>query len=101
LVLEPVVAAALVFDEAVAVAVAPLVDPLDRAQRRVPEPVHQRAVAGPAPDLREQDEVERRRVDRSVVRAEPVLRGLARADLVDDLPGLVVDRGVVLLWREL
>jgi hypothetical protein len=96
LILEPARCAALVLDEAVAVPVAVLVDPGERLQRRVPERAHERGVVGPAPDLREQHQVERRRVGGPVVRAEPVLRSLAGTQLVDDLARLGVHVGVVL-----
>src|SRR5439155_15358276 len=88
LVLEPARGAPLVLDEPVAVAVAVLVDPGERAQRRLLQVADARRVIRPAPDLREQDEVERRRVGRAVVPGEPGLRSLAVADLVDDLAGL-------------
>ena len=101
LVREPARRPALVLDEPVAVAVAVLVDPPERAQRGLLELAHQRRVVGPAPDLGEQDEVERGRVDGPVVGAEPVLGGLAGPKLVDDLARLRVDVGVVLSRLEL
>ena len=48
-------------------------------ERGLAQLVDERRVVRPAPDLREQDEEERRRVDRAVVAREPVRRGLARA----------------------
>ena len=57
--------------------------------------MHERAVVRPAPRLGEEDEEERRRVDRAVVAGEPELGGAAVAHLVDDLPGLGVDRRVL------
>ena len=68
----------------------------ERPQRRLAEVADERGVVRPAPDLGEQDEVERRRVDRPVVGAEPVARGLAVPHLVDDLARLGVDRRIVL-----
>ena len=52
-------------------------------------------VAGPAPQLREQDEEQRRRVDRAVVAVGPDERGLPSTQLVHDLPGLRVALGIV------
>ncbi len=72
------------------------VDPAERGQRRLAQPPDELVVAGPAPHLGEQHEVERGRVDRPVVAAEPRLGGLAAPDLVDDLPRLGIDRRVVL-----
>ena len=83
--LEPVLRAPLELDEAVAVAVAPLVDPGERGERRLLELVRERRVVRPAPHLREQDEEERRRVGGAVVAGEPVDRRLPAAHLVDDL----------------
>jgi hypothetical protein len=60
LVLEPARSAPLVLDEAVPVAVAELVDPAERRQRRLPQDAHERRVVGPAPDLGEQHEEEGR-----------------------------------------
>ena len=60
------------------------------------QPLDEPVVAGPAPHLRQQHEVERGRVGRPVVAAEPRLGGLATPDLVDDLPRLGIDRRVVL-----
>src|SRR5205085_7197378 len=54
-----------------------------------------------APHLREEDQVEGRRVDGAVVRVEPGLRRLPLADLVDDLARLRVDRRIVLRRLEL
>ncbi len=96
LVLEPALRPAVVLDEAVAVEIAVLVDPAERAHRRLAQGADERGVVGPAPHLREQDEEERRRVDRAVVAREPGLRGLAGADLVDDLPRLGVCERIVL-----
>ena len=73
-----------------------LLDPGQGTHRGVVEVAYERRVVGPAPDLGEEDQVERRRVDRAVVALEPVLRGFPAPDLVDDLPGLGVDRRVVL-----
>ena len=87
-------------DEPVAVAVAVTVDPLERLERRLLELLRDRDVVGPAPHLREEDQVERRRVERPVVAAEPVLRRLAVAHLVHDLARLRVDRRIVLVGLE-
>ena len=73
----------------------------ERAHRRLAQRAHERGVARPAPDLREQDEVERRRVERPVVGGEPRARGLPAPDLVDDLARLGVDRRVVLARLQL
>src|SRR5205085_8787745 len=72
LVFEPVRGAALVLDEAVPVAVAVLVDPAERPERRLLQRAHERRVVRPAPDLREQDQIEPRRVRGAVVGVEPV-----------------------------
>jgi hypothetical protein len=96
LVVEPARAAPSVLDEAVAVEVARLVDPGECVHRRLAEAAHERGVVSPAPDLREQDQVERRRVDRSVVIAEPARRSFPVPDLVDDLPRLRVELRIVL-----
>ena len=87
--------APLVLDEAVAVAVAVRVDPLEGGQSRPAEPLRELPVARPAPDLRQEHEIQRCRVDGPVVAREPLLRGTAGAQLVEDLPRLGVDRGVV------
>src|SRR5207244_6080113 len=55
LVLEPARSSALVLDEAVAVAVAVLVDPGERPHGRVPQLANKFRVVRPAPDLRELD----------------------------------------------
>ena len=84
---------ALVLDEAVAVAIAPLVDPAERGHRVRPQPVDEVAVAGPVERLAEQDQPERRRVDAAVVGRVRQLAGsgrLAHAQLVEDLAGLRV-----------
>ena len=65
------------------------------------QPLGEDGVVRPAPGLGEQDEEERRRVDRAVVAREPELGRAALAHLVDDLPGLRVDRRVVGLGLEL
>ena len=101
LVVEAALGALLVLDEAVAVAIAVVVDPGQRRQRRRTKAAHEGGVVGPAPHLREQDEVERRRVDRAVVALEPRLRRLALADLVHDLARLRVDGRIVLRRLEL
>ena len=93
LVLEPALRPPVVLDEAVAVEIAVLVDPARAPAGPAREASrHERGVVGPAPDLGEEDEEERRRVDRAVVAREPGRRGLARADLVDDLARLGVGR---------
>src|SRR5262249_30351981 len=99
--LEPVLRSSVELDEAVAVEVAVLVDPTQRGQRGLLEVPCERDVVGPAEDLRDEDEVQRGRVDGAVVAGEPRLRGLALADLVRDLPRLRVDRRVVLLRLQL
>src|SRR5207237_8922574 len=76
LVLEPVRRSALVLDESVAVAVAVAVDPLERTQRRLLEVTHASPVVRPEPDLGEEHEIERRRVDRPVVEREEDFGGL-------------------------
>ena len=101
LVEQPVRRAPLILDEAVPVQVAVLVDPLERAQRGLAQVAHEPRVVRPAPDLREQDEVERRRVHGAVVAREPRMRALAVPHLVDDLAGLGVDVRVVLGRLEL
>ena len=98
---EPAGGAAPVLDEAVAVEVAVAVDPLERAQRRLAQVADEPGVVGPAPDLGEEDEVERRRVDGAVVAGEPGLGALAVPNLVDDLAGLGVGVRVVLARLQL
>jgi hypothetical protein len=73
-----------------------LLDPGEGGHRRFLEVTYERVVVGPAPDLGEEDQVQRRGVDRAVVALEPVLRSLAAPDLVHDLARLGVDRLVVL-----
>ena len=63
LVLEPARGAPLVLDEAVAVAVAVLVDPAQRGERRLAQLTHERVVVRPTPCLGEQHEEQRRRID--------------------------------------
>ncbi len=94
LVLDPAVVSPFELDEAVAVAVGAL-DPVERPDRVAAKLVDQGVVAGPAPVLGEQNEEERRRVDGSVVAAEPAFRRLAAPQLVHDLAGLGVDGGIV------
>ena len=82
-----------VLDVAVAVAVAVLVDPVERGERVVPAGAHERVVAGPAPVLGEQDQPQRRGVGGAVVRAVRLLAEqgqLAAAELVQDLARLLV-----------
>ena len=70
-----------------------MVDPVQRAQRVRPQAVDQPAVAGPVVRGGEQDQPQRRGVDRAVVRAERQLAGachLAGPQLVQDLAGLGV-----------
>ena len=85
--------AALVRDVAVAHEVGVLVDPVERGACLVLELADELPVAGPALVLVEQDHVQRRRVDRAVVRrVRPLLeRGhLAVAHLVEDPAGILV-----------
>jgi hypothetical protein len=90
LVLEAALGASLVLDEAVAVAVAVLVDPPQRRERRLLHLAREGGVVGPAPDLGEKDEEERSRVDAPVVAVEPLQGALAPPDLVHDLARLGV-----------
>ena len=64
-----------------------VVDPGERAQRRVVEVPDESGIVRPAPDLREQDQVQRCRVDRAVVGLEPVPRRLPRRTSWTILPG--------------
>ena len=98
---ETVIGAPEELHEAVAVAVAELVDPAQGQSQRGLEVAHDLVVARPAPRLRDQHEEERRRVDGAVVAREPDLRCPAAAQLVDDLPGLGVDARVVVLGLQL
>ena len=93
LVREPGVDHAAVLDEAVAVAVAVAVDPFEREERGLAQPARERGIVRPAPCLRHEDEVQRRRVDRAVVARKPCLRAAALTHLVDDLPRLGVHVG--------
>ena len=70
-----------------------LVDPVQRRARLDLELAHERAVAGPALVLVEQDDVQRRRVGGAVVRRVRALlerRHLPVAHLVEDPPGVLV-----------
>ena len=99
LVEQPGRRAPLVLDEAVAVAVAVRVDPLERGERVRPERADEVEVAGPAVRLVEEDQPQRRRVDRAVVRPVRELPGpgqLADAQLVEDLARLHVPVRIVL-----
>jgi hypothetical protein len=90
---RPPLRASLVLDEAVAVAIAPLVDPAERGPSRWAEAVHELPVAGPVERLAEEDQPERRRVDAAVVRRVGQLPGpgrLADPQLVEDLARLGV-----------
>ena len=60
----------LVFDEPVAIAVAPIVDPGEGGQDVRPQAVDQGVVAGPVVGLAQQHEPQRRRIDGAVVRRE-------------------------------
>ena len=71
LVVEAASRASLVLDEAVAVEIALVVDRRQRRNAGSRKAVDERGVVGPAPDLGEQHEIERRRVDRAVVPLEP------------------------------
>ena len=98
LVFEPVGIAPLVFDVAVAVAIAVVVDPVHRGARLGLQSAHQLAVARPALVFLQQDQEQRRGVGGAVVgRVRRVLEGghLAEAQLVRDLAGLRVAEGVV------
>jgi hypothetical protein len=95
LILESALGSHLVLDEAVAVPVAVAIDPLQRAEGGPSQLRHELRVAGPAPELREQYEPQRCRVDRAVVDRKPRVCSAAPADLVEDLPGLGVEAGVV------
>src|SRR5262249_1210500 len=75
---------AAVLDGALPLPAAAAVGPLEREQRRLAQALRERGVVGPAPGLGEQDEVERRRVDRAVVAREPGLGAAPLAHLVDD-----------------
>ncbi len=94
--------AAAVLDEPVAVEVAVAVDPVERRQRVRPQALEQLVVAGPGVDLAEDDEPQRRRIDRAVVgvvRGLPGSGHLAGPQLVEDLARLgvvprVVGRGL-------
>ena len=84
---------ALVLDEAVAVEVAVVVDPVERRERVGPQLVDQLIVSRPALVLIEQHQPQRRGVDRAVVGRVRDLVGacqLARAQLVQDLARLCV-----------
>src|SRR5207248_1860800 len=95
LILEPAVATTLVLDEAVAVAVAVAVDPLERAERGPAQLTHEIRVVCPAPQLGEEDQVERRRVDGAVVARKPRARRLPVTHLVHDLARLRVRPRIV------
>ena len=98
LVAQPEPGPPVVLEEPVAVEVAGPVDPAEGGQGVRPQALDQRVVAGPGVDLAEQDEPQRRRVDRAVVRAVRRLAGpghLAGPQLVEDLAGLGVAPRVV------
>ena len=98
---EAVIRAPQELDEAVAVAVAELVDPAQRHAHRRLELAHERVVARPAPRLREQHEKQRRGIDGAVVAREPDLGRPPAAQLVDDLARLGVDARIVVLGLQL
>ncbi len=88
---KPVRRVARVLDEAVAVAVAVVVDPVERALDVRPDVSEELAVARAVPILAGEHHEERRRVDAAVVAAERHFahaRHLAVAHLVDDLARL-------------
>src|ERR1700674_460035 len=90
---QPWLRTPLVVEEAITVAIAPAVDPRQRALGGREELAERGAVVRPLHVLGEQDEEERRRVDRSVVGRVRHLAGrshLAEADLVGDLARLLV-----------
>src|SRR4029077_7459633 len=95
LVVEPVRRAPPVLDESVPVAVAGPVDPGECASRSALELADDRVVAAPAPQLRQQDEEERCRIDGALVAVGPDERRLAAPDLVDDLSRLGVPLRIV------
>ena len=95
LIFEPARRSALVFDEAVAVTIAELVDPAQGGERGLPELERKRAVVRPPPRLREQDQEQGRCIGGPVVAVEPVVGALAAAHFVHDLPRLGVAGRVV------
>jgi hypothetical protein len=92
LVANAVRATALVFDEAVAVGVGGPVDPGQGAPRRLLELERESGVVGPAPELREEDEEERRGIDRPELLLE-ALAGERVGPLRELLPLELVGRG--------
>ena len=92
--------ARLVFLEAVAVAIAPVVDPRQAALGRVEMPFQQRAIAGGAPRGVQRDQVQRRRIRRAVIRRvrdQLEMREFAVAQFVHDLARFGVAIVVALL----
>src|SRR5262249_44846717 len=90
--------APLVFDVAVAVPIAVVIDPVARRARFPLEPANELLVAGPALVFLEEDQKKRRGVGGSVVgRLRPLLEGrhLAEPKLVQDLARLLVAERVV------
>ena len=93
LVAEPGVHDARVLDEAVPVDVSKAVDPIQGGQRVGQQLGQEVDVAGPAHELGEQDQKQRRGVDAAVVGGvgnQLQVRKLPVAHLVQDLPGLLV-----------
>ena len=97
LVAEPVGAAGLIVEQAVAVVVAEVVDPAERGLDRVAQVLEQRQAAAPLRVLGEQAEEQRGRVDGAVVAGQgdrPERRQLPRPQLVDHLARLLLVHGV-------
>ncbi len=65
---QPSIRASFVLDEPVAVAVAVPIDPIEGGEGVGPQPIQEHSVAGPVERGAQQDEPERRGVDRAVVR---------------------------------
>src|SRR5205085_11122803 len=93
-------ALAVVLDEAVAVAIAVALDPLERRFDVRPDRLQRFLVARPLPVHTGQSDEQRRRVDRAVIAAEGHFaqpRELAFAHLVQDLAWLPVGAGVLVV----
>src|SRR6266540_3699299 len=97
LVAQAVIGGALVFEVAVTIGVAVLVDPRQRRVGGEKERVELTAAMAPPAELREEHDEQRRRVDAAVVdapAAERQRRVLAEAHLVQDASGLLLRDGV-------
>src|SRR5581483_4856316 len=89
--------AAAIFDEAVAVAIAEALDPIERRRDMRPDLADERDIAGPFETSAGEHDEKRRRIDAAVIFAERHFakrRHFAVPDLVKNLAGLGVRPGI-------